>query len=76
MGTVIIKNLTTYDNALAVYLVFKEIAGMKSPEAEERGIYIKHRKGSDTYNVCEKDIQITTKKGLLPGTSQDNSRKK
>ena len=54
MGTVVIKNQTTYDDALAVYLVFKELSGLRTEEAEKRGIYIKHRKGSSTYNVCEK----------------------
>lgn len=53
MGTVKIKNLTTYEDALAVYLVFQEMSGQRSSEAEQRGIRIKHRKESNTYTVFE-----------------------
>jgi hypothetical protein len=57
MGTVKIKNFSTYTDELAVFLVFLKMTGQRSAEAEKRGIYIKRRKGSDTYNVCEKDYK-------------------
>lgn len=56
MGTVKIKNFSTYTDELAVFLVFQKMTGQRSAEAEKRGIEIKHYPKTNTYKIIEKDV--------------------